>query len=309
MGNPKLDRLLSVLNNSRILKPADASFGVIQELIRYLQSNITNNEDLSVVVSGIVSGINQLTGDVEAGPGTGSQVATIPNGTVVEAQQSLSDLTTFNVSTARHGYVPKAPNDATKFLNGIGGYSIPSGTGAPIGALYITLAVDGTLTAERVLTGTANQIILTDNGAGSTLVLSLPQNFDTAAIVRLGRLGLGASADPSAVAKFVGQFYSLRFDAGNSGTAKTLDWNNGNNQLVTLTNNVTFTLSNPKDGGQYMIIIDSGMGAFTATWPGSVLWPSGVAPVITIAAGKRDVVKFDYDLTAGKYYGSYQQNY
>lgn len=33
-----------------------------------------------------VSGINQLTGDVTAGPGTGSQAATIPNGTVTYAK-------------------------------------------------------------------------------------------------------------------------------------------------------------------------------------------------------------------------------
>jgi hypothetical protein len=47
----------------------------------------------------------------------------------------------------------------------------------------VVLALDATLTAERVLTGTANQVILTDNGANSTIVLSLPQNIDTGATV------------------------------------------------------------------------------------------------------------------------------
>ena len=44
-------------------------------------------------------------------------------------------------------------------------------SGAPIGASYLTLGVDGTLTNERVLTAGAN-ITLTDNGPGSTLVIA-----------------------------------------------------------------------------------------------------------------------------------------
>lgn len=53
------------------------------------------------------------------------------------------------------------------------------GSGAPTDAQYLTLAVNATLTNERVLTGTADQIILTDGGAGSTLTLSLPQAIAT----------------------------------------------------------------------------------------------------------------------------------
>lgn len=48
-----------------------------------------------------------------------------------------------------------------------------SGGGAPVGSAYVTIGNDGTLTNERALTGTANQITVTDNGAGSTVVLSL----------------------------------------------------------------------------------------------------------------------------------------
>lgn len=54
-------------------------------------------------------------------------------------------------------------------------------SGAPADASFVTLATNATLTAERVLTGTANQIVVTDNGAGSTVVLSTPQNIHTAA--------------------------------------------------------------------------------------------------------------------------------
>ena len=43
---------------------------------------------------------------------------TIDNGVVTEAKQVLADNTTCDVSITAHGYAPKAPNDATKFLDG-----------------------------------------------------------------------------------------------------------------------------------------------------------------------------------------------
>jgi len=47
-----------------------------------------------------------------------------------DAHLSLSDITTNNVTITAHGFAPKAPNDATKFLDGTGAYSIPPGTGS-----------------------------------------------------------------------------------------------------------------------------------------------------------------------------------
>jgi hypothetical protein len=54
-----------------------------------------------------------------AGAGTFTQPA--------DADVAFSDVTTGNVSTAAHGYAPKAPNDATKYLNGTGAWSTPPG--------------------------------------------------------------------------------------------------------------------------------------------------------------------------------------
>lgn len=58
--------------------------------------------------------------------------------------------------------------------------------GAPVGASYVTLSTDATLTSERVLTGTANRIIVTDGGAGSTVTLSTPQDIGTASTPTFG---------------------------------------------------------------------------------------------------------------------------
>ena len=49
--------------------------------------------------------------------------------TVREADLSITDVTTKDVSTSAHGFAPKAPNDATKYLDGTGAYSVPAGGG------------------------------------------------------------------------------------------------------------------------------------------------------------------------------------
>lgn len=75
----------------------------------------------------------------------------------------------------------------------------PTGGGAPTTAQYVTLALDGTLSAERVLTGTANQITITDGGANGNVTLSTPQNIHTAATPTFARLILTGSTDAKAI--------------------------------------------------------------------------------------------------------------
>lgn len=56
-------------------------------------------------------------------------------GQVVEADLNLTDVTTANVSTTKHGFAPKLPNDATKYLDGTGAYSVP--TAATLPSVYV----------------------------------------------------------------------------------------------------------------------------------------------------------------------------
>lgn len=69
-----------------------------------------------------------------------------------------------------------------------------SGGGAPSDATYVTLSVNASLSDERVLTGTANQITITDNGAGSTVVLSLPQSIATSSTPTFASMTLSAAS-------------------------------------------------------------------------------------------------------------------
>lgn len=84
--------------------------------------------------------------------------------------------------------VPRGQPTRLKFPNGTitdnndGSFSVSSGSNeAPNDATYVTLSTNATLTNERVLTGAVNQIAVTDNGAGSTVVLSTPQDIHTGA--------------------------------------------------------------------------------------------------------------------------------
>lgn len=58
---------------------------------------------------------------------------------VVEADLGLTNITTADVSTSAHGFAPKLPNDATKYLDGTGAYTVPTGGG---GASVLTTKGD-----------------------------------------------------------------------------------------------------------------------------------------------------------------------
>jgi hypothetical protein len=67
--------------------------------------------------------------------------------TISDATISTSDITTNNVSSSKHGFVPKLPNDATKFLDGTGAFSIPAGLTS---AFDSTLGSDGTFSFTSI---------------------------------------------------------------------------------------------------------------------------------------------------------------
>lgn len=70
--------------------------------------------------------------------------------------------------------------------------SITGAAGAPVGAQYVTLATDSGLTSERVLTGTANQVVITDGGSGAAVTLSLPQSIHSGATPTFSGLNLSS---------------------------------------------------------------------------------------------------------------------
>lgn len=98
-----------------------------------------------------------------------------------------------------------------------------------------------------------------------------------------------------------------------SSNATTVNCEAGNTFMHTLTENTTFTFSNPPASGTAYtmtieIIQDSGANGYTVTWPSSVDWPTATAPTLTATASAVDVFVFTtrdggttwYGFTAGQ---------
>jgi hypothetical protein len=110
------------------------------------------------------------------------------------------------------------------------------------------------------------------------------------------------------VATFHGQYVSPTFNDGNRGSPTTIDWSEGNEHYLTLTGNVVLTFANPVDGGRYVVLINSGVGGFTVTWPGTVKWAPST-PAVSTAASTVDLFTFIFLSATSYYYGAYNQGY
>ena len=94
-----------------------------------------------------------------------------------------------------------AAGDVLRFISEGGGNwreegrRLAAASGAPTAGQYVVLAVHADLSAERVLTGTANQITITDGGANGDVTLSTPQSIATGSAPQFARMGLGVAAD------------------------------------------------------------------------------------------------------------------
>jgi len=80
-----------------------------------------------------------------------------------------------------------------------------------------------------------------------------------------------------------------------SGATETLDLESGNVFDITLSENCTFTFSNPPatGAGSFTLILrQDGTGSRTATWPASVDWAAATAPTLTTTASAVDILTF-----------------
>jgi hypothetical protein len=101
-----------------------------------------------------------------------------------------------------------------------------------------------------------------------------------------------------------------------SSNSTTVDLQSGTNFSHTLTENTTFTFSNPASSGKVSaftlkIVQDASASGYTVTWPAAVDWPSATAPTLTATASAVDYFVFIthdggttwYGFTAGQAFG------
>lgn len=122
--------------------------------IEITTTNVLNTTGYQFNIANANCNSNMLTANTADGTGsgaiqnlgTGTRIAPDNvgfSGNVVEGDLSLTDITTNNASTSKHGFVPKLPNDATKFYDGTGNYSTIS---APAVTDVQTFNANGTWT-------------------------------------------------------------------------------------------------------------------------------------------------------------------
>lgn len=231
---------------------------------------------------------------------------TLPDGRFPATLPAASgaNLTALNATNLASGTVPDARFPAT----------LPAASGVNLTALNATNISSGTVPTARLGSGTADNTTFlrgdqswqTVSGSGDVVgpassvdgevaffdstTGKLLKAGSTVATPQVARLGVGTAADGNSKLKIAGDYWSPTVAGGNSGTSKTLDWRDGNTQLLTMTGNCTLTLSNPQDGGRYLLVLVQSSGSHTMTWPSSVKWSAGTAPTLSTAAGKADVV-------------------
>lgn len=93
-----------------------------------------------------------------------------------------------------------------------------------------------------------------------------------------------------------------------SSNATAVNLRTGTNFSHTLTENTTFTFSNPASSGKVSaftlkLVQDGSASGFTVTWPGAVDWPSATAPTLTATANAVDYFVFITHDGGTTYYG------
>ena len=102
------------------------------------------------------------------------------------------------------------------------------------------------------------------------------------------------TADQTISAELIADSYNESYNAVTStSNATTVDCETGNVFSHTLTENTTFTFSNPPASGtayafSLRVVQDASASGYTVTWPGAVDWPSATAPTLTATADAVD---------------------
>ena len=167
------------------------------------------------------------------------------------------------------------------------------------------------------LTATASELNILDGATVTTAEINLLDGatVTTAEINYLDITTLGTTeaskavtADANGVVTFDNGISEEFTAVTSTSNATTVDLQDGTNFSHTLTENTTFTFSNPAASGKVSsftikIVQDASASGFTVTWPTSVDWPSATAPTLTATASAVDYFVFITHDGGTTYYG------
>ena len=164
--------------------------------------------------------------------------------------------------------------------------------------------------AGTAITSTAAELNLLDGVTATTAEL----NYVDVTTLGTTEASKAVTADANGVVTFDNGKIEESTVVSSSSGAATLNLRDGDNFTHTLSENVTYTFSNPAASGKvsaFTLKVVQDSTARTITWPASVDWAAATAPTLTATSGGVDVfvfVTYDggttyYGFTAGQAMG------
>lgn len=90
--------------------------------------------------------------------------------------------------------------------------------------------------------------------------------------------------------------FNSEYDNGTVSTDTTIDWTNGQKQVITLSGSITLSFTAPNGPCNLTLrIVQDSTGGRTLTWPTSVLWPAGSKMGLSSSANAEDVLSIYYN--------------
>ena len=152
------------------------------------------------------------------------------------------------------------------------------------------------------VTSTATELNLLDGVTATTAEL----NYLDIATLGLSAASKAVTADANGVVSFDNGTTEESTAITSSSNAATINLRDGNVFTHTLSENVTYTFSNPAASGRasaFILKVVQDSSARTITWPGTVDWAAATAPTITATNAGVDVFAFITVDGGSNYYG------
>jgi len=273
------------LNNVDNTSDANKPVSTAQQAALDLKASIA-----SPTFTGTVGGITKAMvglGSVDNTADTAKPIST--------ATQSALDLKAPLASPTFTGTV----SGVTKAMVDLGSVDNTADTAKPIStAQQAALDLKAPL-ASPTFTGTVNGITATMVGLGNVNNTSdANKPVSTAQQTALNLKADAASSVLTGTTTATVVKFSSQYAAGNSGTAVTVNFANGQKQALTLTGNATVTLSFPGVSNYLLVLTQDATGSRTVTWSGVTRYVgSATAPAINTAASSSTIMSFYYDGT------------
>ena len=183
----------------------------------------------------------------------------------------------------------------------IGGTALTS-TAAELNILDGVTATASELNILDGVTSTATELNILDGVTATTAEI----NYLDVTTLGTTEASKVVTSDANGVTKFDNGIQEESTAVTSSSNAATLNLRDGSVFTHTLTENVTYTFSNPAASGyasSFTLKVTQDSSARTITWPGSVDWAGGTAPTLSTGSGDVDVFVFMTVDGGTTYYG------